>query len=500
MLRQDGHRSGRLTRLDRFTVATAISTHLSLHLQCFKDQTTMTTHATISANTGIFPPAGFGRSHRLLLGYLCLLPLPFLLTFALPMADKGIYAAALTAINTLAMMAFYLQFPLGSRLKRIPLFANIDWNIAQHKKTGQWIGISILLHPILILAPRFMVSFRDGMHSLMTVLTAPQMLTGIIAWVCMMLWILAAVFKQQLKLGYEAWRFTHMLGFVVIAILATLHVMSVGSHGQFHEAYNLVWWTLCYLSVLMVLYNYIVKPLILRSHPFRLVDVNQVSRTDWQVTIEKSDSSDFNFQPGQFVWLNTSKRSGGVNEHPFSIASCPADLPRISFIIRNLGDYTSRLDTLRIGQPVYVDGPYGSLSLEESSRSEAILLIAGGAGIGPMLSLLRGLARTHDPRPIRLIYGNNDLDQMVLQEEIRALEQSMPDFKQQLVCITATDQDGIYQGVIDQTCIEQVMQQQNPGDWSVYLCGPQAMITAINKSLKLLNISPANIHYEQLSF
>lgn len=435
-----------------------------------------------------------------MLGYLCLLPLPYLLTFTLDMADKGLYAGLLTAINTLAMMAFYLQFPLGSRLKRIPLFANIDWNITHHKKIGQWIGITILLHPILILAPRFMVSFEDGMHSLITVLTAPQMLTGIIAWVGLILWILAAIFRQQLKLSYEVWRFTHMLGFVAIAILATLHVMSVGSHGQYGETYNLIWWALGYLSVSMVLYNYIVKPFTLRSHPFRLVDVTQVSRTDWQVTIEKDASSDFDFQPGQFVWLNTSKRSGGVREHPFSIASCQADLPRISFIIRNLGDYTSRLNTLKIGQPVYVDGPYGSISLADSSQSDAILLIAGGAGIGPMLSLLRGLAQNGDPRPIRLIYGNNDLDQMVLQKEIKELEKTMPDFKQQLVCATATDQDEIYQGVIDKTCIEQVIQGQSPGAWSVYLCGPEAMITAVNRNLRLLNIPAANIHYEQLSF
>lgn len=452
------------------------------------------------ANTSSLFPAVLSRNSRLLLGYLALLPVPFLFTFALNMEDKGPYASALTAMNTLAMMAFYLQFPLGSRLKQIPLFANIDWNITHHKKIGQWIGIIILLHPILILAPRFLVSFEDGMHSLRSVLTAPQMLTGIIAWVGLILWILTAIFRQQLRLSYELWRFTHMLGFVAIAILATLHVMSVGSHGQFDETFNLVWWILGYLSVSMVLYNYIVKPITLRSHPFRLVDVTQVSRTDWQLTIEKNESSDFSFQPGQFVWLNTSKCSGGVNEHPFSIASCQSDLPRISFIIRNLGDYTSRLNTLKIGQPVYVDGPYGSMSLAESNRSKAILLIAGGAGIGPMLSLLRGLALSQDPRPIRLIYGNNDLDQMVLQKEIRTLEKSMTDFKQQLVCLTATDKADIYQGVIDQACIQQVIQGHNPNDWGVYLCGPQAMISAVNKSLRLLNIPAANTHYEQLSF
>ena len=117
-----------------------------------------------------------------------------------------------------------------------------------------------------------------------------------------------------------------------------------------------------------------------------------------------------------------------------------------------------------------------------------------------MLSLLRGLAEKNDPRPIRLIYGNNHIDQMVLQSEIKALEKTMPDFKQQLVCAEATNQEDAYQGVIDKNCIEQVINIEATNDWTVYLCGPKPMITAVNKSLKSLNIPKAHIHYEQLSF
>lgn len=475
----------------------------------------MTTQSSILEKYGLHYPFKFSKKAKLALGYFCLMSLPFLATFSLDMADKTTYATILTTVNVLAMMAFYMQFPLVSRLKSFSLFANIDWNVTHHKKIGLWLGIIFLLHPVLILAPRFMVSFNDGMHSLVSVITAPQMLTGLIAWVGMILWILVAIFKNKLNISYETWRFTHMLGLVTIMILATLHITSVGSHGQFQEKFNIIWWVLCATSVTMVLYNYFIKPRILRSKPFKLIDVAQVSSTDWQVTIEKKDASGFDFEAGQFVWLNTSKHSGGVKEHPFSIASCQADLPRVSFLIRNLGDYTSKLDTLKIGQDVFVDGPYGSINLAESNKSKAIVLIAGGAGIAPMLSLLRGLAEKNDPRPIRLIYGNNRLDQMVLQDEIEALEKTMPDFKQQLVCSEIINQEhqenqeGIYQGVIDKDCIESVLNNVNSNninsieakkDCTVYLCGPEPMIAGVNQSLKTLNIPKAHIHYEQLSF
>jgi len=112
-------------------------------------------------------------------------------------------------------------------------------------------------------------------------------------------------------------------------------------------------------------------------------------------------------------------------------------------------------------------------------KTKAVLLVAGGAGIGPMLSLLRGLAEQNDTRPIRLIYGNKRLDQMVLQDEITALETQMPDFKQKLVCKESCERADVYRGLIDQTVMTHVMDTDAMQDWAVYLCGPEPMIDAV---------------------
>lgn len=442
----------------------------------------------------------FGKRPILSIAYLSLLIIPFFFSQMLNMDTKTVYANILTVINMLAMMAFFVQFPLGSRLKQISFFADIDWNIERHKKIGKWLGFIFLLHPVFILAPRFLVSANDGMTSLIEVLTAGQMLTGIIAWVLLIVWVLLSIYKDKLPMRYETWRLTHLIGFVAIIILATLHITSVGSHGQFQSQFKLVWWGLCALSLAMVAYNYLVKPSRLKRQPFTLKKVTRVSSSDWQVTVEKQQGNNFYFEAGQFVWLNTSNSTHGVSEHPFSIASCQNDLPQISFIIRELGDYTSSLADLVPGQEVYIDGPYGSLSLNDSNKAQGITLIAGGAGLGPMLSLLRGLAARHDTRPIRLIYGNNSLKQMALVDEIKGLEQKMANFKLQLVCREKTEQDDIYKGVIDKQCIENNIGLSRSNQWAVYLCGPKPMIAAVRKSLQDLSIKNSNIHYEQLSF
>jgi len=441
-----------------------------------------------------------GRNRKLLLGYLILLPLPYLATFSLNMDFKGAYVAIISLVNLLAMMAFFIQFPLGSRLKELSLFANIDWNISKHKTVGKWLGVLFFLHPLLVIAPRFFASLDEGMTTIVLAITSPQLLTGLIAWVLMIVWILASVYKNKLPIKYETWRLTHTIGFVLICILATLHLTSVGSHGQFGSEFNAIWWALCTVSVAMVCYNYFIKPIKLSHRPFKLVEVNKISSSDWSVSIEHNSTQDFDFEAGQFVWLNTSGSTKGVKENPFSIASCKKDLPRISFIIRELGDYTSSLGNLKLGQDVFVDGPYGSLSLAQSKKAKAITLIAGGAGIGPMLSLLRELANRNESRPVRLIYGNNQLKQMVFQEEIQALESTMINFSQQLVCLEKTERDDIYTGVIDKSCLQSNIDLTQINHAAIYLCGPQVMIDAVKNNLKVLNVPSDKIHYEQLSF
>jgi len=435
---------------------------------------------------------------NMIVAYLAILLIPFLATLSLDIDDKGLYSTVLGFLNVVAMMAFFIQFPLAGRLKHLPIFSNIDWSMSKHKKAGKWLGAFFLLHPMLILAPRFLVSFDDGLTSVVEVITSPQLLTGIIAWLVMMVWVLLAINKD--RINYEAWRLTHILGFVIVCVLATLHVTSVGQHGQFEAQFNVLWWGLCTASVLLVVYNLVVKKSVLKHKPFKLTGLTRVSSRDWQLTLNTNAADNFHFEAGQFIWINTSGSAYSMNEHPFSIASCRKDLPEISMIIRELGDYTSHLDHLTIGQDVYVDGPYGSMSLRDSEKAKGITLIAGGAGIGPMLSLLKELAAKNDLRPIRLLYGNKDYEQMVLQDEIASLEKTMPDFAQQLVCVNPTDHPEVRQGVIGKDRIEATIDPGLASDWAVYLCGPQAMLASVKASLRSLRIPEANVHYEQLSF
>jgi len=460
----------------------------------------MTTQKLYWSTLQSIPESLLARLFRIKVRYWLLLVIPALAGLALNMDFKDSYSEIISIASMLGMAAFFVQFALGGRIRRGSLFGNIDWSMTRHKKAGKFLGYLFFLHPFLILAPRFLMSWDDGITSLISVLTAPNMLTGLIAWGLMLVAVLLAVFKDSLPIRYENWRLLHLAAFAGVLILATLHVTSVGRHGQFQPAFNQFWWALAAAALALMVYNHLVKPLSLKRIPFVLKSVQRASRSDWQLTLEKPSDGNFDFAPGQFVWINTSGTPFTMNDHPFSIASCRKDLPQLSFIIRTLGDYTASLGNLKPGQKVWVDGPYGSMSLQDSDRAEGILLVAGGAGIGPMLSLLRGLAARNESRPVRLVYGNQSQDQMVLQDEIHALEAQMPDFRQILVCSEPDTAPAIHSSVISQAILEQGLDRGHRENWTVYVCGPAQMVKAVSGHARALGIPRNQIHYEQLSF
>jgi len=424
--------------------------------------------------------------------------LPYVFLAILPMDNKGIYVEILSFLNLVMMLSMMLQFPLAARLKHAKLFSRIDWNMQQHKRMGKWIGVFFFLHPLLILLPKWLLSSADLRLSIIESITAPRLLTGIIAWVLLAVWVLSSIYKNKLPIAYDKWKLWHTAGFMVVLILATWHITQVGSHGQFGQYINLLWWSACFLSLAFTVYGYAIKPKLLSQHACTLVSREKVSFNDWLITLKTHSA--FTFQPGQFVWLSTKTSAYELDYHPFSIASTPRSLPNLSFVIRELGDYTRSLEQIKPGQAVFVDGPYGNMTLAANDASNAIILIASGVGIAPIIGLLRALAEANDPRPIRLIYGNRTYSQMLFTEELAHFENTLNNFKTRFVCYLPSTFAIYYQGFIDQTCLQSALQDVPVETSSVYLCGSDIAVKNIRKGLKQFPIPARNIHFEQLSF
>ncbi len=173
------------------------------------------------------------------------------------------------------------------------------------------------------------------------------------------------------------------------------------------------------------------------------------------------DAPGFTFTPGQYVDLHVdgSKRS-------FSMAN--ADDDRIELIVRRYpgGRFSGKLDgRLTAGDELEFTGPYGALHIRNGERP--ILMVAGGSGIAPILSLLRGLEATGCQRPVRLFFAAR---KAFATEELGALK--LADFRHQIV-------DNLVVNLVD----DFVNREPEFADADVYMCGPPSMIDAVQEML-----------------
>ncbi len=178
----------------------------------------------------------------------------------------------------------------------------------------------------------------------------------------------------------------------------------------------------------------------------------------------------FEFTPGQYIDLHVP--GDEASRRSFSIANLPGEGSLELIVKRYPGGRLSGMlgGEIAAGSTVAFTGPYGSLHVRESERP--ILMIAGGSGMAPILSLLRALARTGCARPVRFFYGARTKADLFALEEIAALGSRLGDFS--------------FEPVVERFVHEAVDEFLRRGELDapdVYMCGPPPMVEAAEAML-----------------
>ena len=197
------------------------------------------------------------------------------------------------------------------------------------------------------------------------------------------------------------------------------------------------------------------------------------------------------FLPGQYVNIGVPD-SGQTRSYSFS--SRPGDT-HASFLIKHVpgGLMSSWLERAQPGDRVPMTGPLGSFYLREVMRP--LLLLAGGTGLAPFLSMLEVLAQRGEARPITLIYGVTRDQDLVLVEALEAFAARLPQLTV-VTCVADPQTAHPRQGYVTQHMAREAL---HDGDVDVYLCGPPPMVDAVREHFKHQGVSPASFHYEKFT-
>ena len=150
-----------------------------------------------------------------------------------------------------------------------------------------------------------------------------------------------------------------------------------------------------------------------------------------------------------------------------------------------------------VGQRVYLDGPYGAFTIDRNP-ADMHVLIAGGVGITPMISILRTLADRGDRRPVLLLYGSRDWDSITFREELDALT---PRLKLTVVHVLSNPSEAWTgeRGFINAELLKRHLPPPY-ADHEYFICGPDVMMDAIETALGKLSVPLSKYHSERYSF
>jgi benzoate/toluate 1,2-dioxygenase reductase subunit len=222
-----------------------------------------------------------------------------------------------------------------------------------------------------------------------------------------------------------------------------------------------------------------------------IVEVEALSARRIRLSVKPLEGVLPMFLPGQYVNITA---PNATVRRPYSFTSAPgADVA--TFLIRNVagGIMSAYLEAkAKTGDRLVLDGPFGSFYLRAPRRP--ILLLAGGTGIGPILSMLEYLAaRGTNDRPVRLIYGVRDDADLVEVERIEALAARIPKFTYDTTCSGPGSQHLLTGHVTNHFSGGAL----NNGHVDIYLCGPPEMVESGRRHVAKFGLLPANIHFEK---
>jgi benzoate/toluate 1,2-dioxygenase reductase subunit len=200
----------------------------------------------------------------------------------------------------------------------------------------------------------------------------------------------------------------------------------------------------------------------------KIKHIEALSTRTIKLTLVLTGGARLKFHPGQYVNLTCD----GVTRS-YSMSNSDRDEQELEFYIALLddGEMSTKLRAANAGTSITVEGPQGVFYLRQAS--DPIVMIAGGTGISPMLSMLRSLKSDgKQNQNILLCYGANTFDDLSARPALNQLKEHFPNLEVRYAAVSDSAAD------VTQGHATSLLEADELVGCQVYLCGPPAMVQA----------------------
>jgi predicted ferric reductase len=227
-----------------------------------------------------------------------------------------------------------------------------------------------------------------------------------------------------------------------------------------------------------------------------VVEINHETKDVRTIKLRPVSGEKLEYAPGQFAFTRFFSQGLSSEEHHFTLSSSPLQ-DFISFSIKESGDYTAQLGTLKVGDRAQIEGPYGVCS--NVGLPGPFVFVAGGIGITPIISMLRTMRLGDNKQRSLLIYANRTPDDVAFKDELASMAQE--GWLQVVPVYSEAEVEGAYKGYVTQEIIEKELQTAGIefSDATYVLVGPPPMMDAVAKILRAKKVAASRVFTERFA-
>lgn len=401
-------------------------------------------------------------------------PLMLVLLGTVPQA-RSYWVELGVAMGIVGFSMMLLQFVNTARFRWVAPFFGSDAVLLFHRQMGIIAFLFIVAHPLILIVaePRYLEFFDPRVNALRT-------LALVVAMIALTLVVALSLWRERLGLVYEWWRLTHGFLAVVVVFIGLVHALQVNWYVA-GLGKQLLWVAITVLALAALAWVRLVRPWLARRTPYRVAEVRPERDQCWTLVLEAEGHAGMKFHAGQFTWLTLGDIPFKLQQHPFSIASSAAESRRIELTMKDLGDFTGSVKHAVPGGRAFLEGPFGSFTLE-GQPVEGAVLIMGGIGITPAMSILRTCRDRGDRRPLLLIYANKNWEDVTFREELEELQSGLNLKIVHALEDPPEDWHG-ETGFVTPELLERHLPRTQWRDQHFFVCGPPKMMEIVEKGL-----------------
>lgn len=237
---------------------------------------------------------------------------------------------------------------------------------------------------------------------------------------------------------------------------------------------------------------------------WKIVETIRESDDVTSVVVEADRDLEGCHTPGQFATLRVMTDKGWSNPHPFTISCAPGG-NRLRFTIKGVDEFTRSVPDWTPGAMIRCEGPFG-VFCRDIDNQEHIVMIAGGVGITPFLSVLRHFRETRAKNRVTLFWANRTVADAFARDELAAMTReldltvvhavSREDPTAVIGPDDATDRIVYEKGRITRDMLQRHLEDPKG---SFYVCGPPEMQEAVLKELAECGVDPDAVQKERFT-